>query len=283
MKIFHKTSDIQNYLNVLKKEGKTIGFTPTMGALHEGHLSLVNESNNACDISVCSIFVNPTQFNNEGDLVNYPRKEKEDIQKLESVNCNILFLPSVEEIYPQENEKYHPPLKGKIVEVLEGEFRPGHFKGMMQVVERFLRIIEPDKIFMGLKDFQQYLLVDKMSKALELSVEVVGVATKRESDGLAMSSRNLRLKTDERKKVVAIFQALSMVKDKVNQLSINELEEKGLEYIKEKIGNKPEYFAIVDADTLLKPTEKTKKLIALTAVFVGDVRLIDNLILNEYF
>lgn len=280
MKIFHKTSDLQIYLNVLRKEGKTIGFTPTMGALHEGHLSLINESNNACDISVCSIFVNPTQFNNEGDLMNYPRKEEEDIQKLESVKCNILFLPSVEEIYPKKNEKYNPPVKGKIVEVLEGEFRPGHFNGMMQVVERFLRIIEPDKIFMGLKDYQQYLLVDKMSKALKLKVEVCGVPTEREADGLAMSSRNLRLKKDERKKAVAIFEALSMVKDKVNQLSINELEEKGLEYIKEKIGNKPEYFAIVDADTLLKPTEKTKKLIALTAVFVGEVRLIDNMQLN---
>lgn len=280
MKIFHKTSDLQIYLNVLRMEGKTIGFTPTMGALHEGHLSLINESNNACDMSVCSIFVNPTQFNNEGDLMNYPRKEKEDIQKLESVNCNILFLPSVEEIYPKKNEKYNPPVKGKIVEVLEGEFRPGHFNGMMQVVERFLRIIEPDKIFMGLKDYQQYLLVDKMSKALNLKGEVCGVPTEREADGLAMSSRNLRLKTDERKKAVAIFEALSMVKDKVNQLPINELEEKGLEYIKEKIGNKPEYFAIVDADTLLKPTEKTKKIIALTAVFVGEVRLIDNMQLN---
>lgn len=283
MKIFHTTKDLKTHLSDIKAQGKSIGFTPTMGALHKGHLSLIEASNKSCDVSVCSIFVNPTQFNNEGDLVNYPRKEKEDIQKLESVNCNILFLPSVEEIYPQENEKYHPPVKGKIVEVLEGEFRPGHFNGMMQVVERFLRIIEPDKIFMGLKDYQQYLLVDKMTKALKLKVEVIGVPTEREIDGLAMSSRNLRLKTDERKKAVAIFEALSMVKDKVNQLSINELEEKGLEYIKEKVGNKPEYFAIVDADTLLKPTEKTKKLIALTAVFVGDVRLIDNLILNEYF
>jgi pantoate--beta-alanine ligase len=280
MKIFHKTSDLQNDLNLLRKEGKIIGFTPTMGALHEGHLSLINESNLACDISVCSIFVNPTQFNNQGDLINYPRKEEEDIEKLKSVSCDILFLPSVEEIYPQENEKYNPPVKGKIVEVLEGEFRPGHFNGMMQVVERFLRIIEPNKIFMGLKDYQQYLLVHKMSKVLNLDVEVCGVPTEREADGLAMSSRNLRLKPLDRAKASAIYEALNTVKEKVNDLPKVDLESIGAKIIEEKIGNKPQYFSIVDANTLLDPTSNTEVLVALTAVFVGEVRLIDNLQLN---
>lgn len=280
MKLFQKTDDLKKYISTLKKQGKSIGFTPTMGALHEGHISLINASNKACDVSICSIFVNPTQFNNEGDLVNYPRREKEDIEKLEAANCDILFLPSVEEIYPENKEKYSPPVKGKIVEVLEGAFRPGHFNGMMQVVEIFLRIVEPHKIFMGLKDYQQYLLVDKMSKALKLEVEVCGIKTEREADGLAMSSRNLRLNQKDRKNAVAIFEALNTVKEKLNYLPISDLEKLGAKIIEEKIGNKPQYFSIVDADTLLEPTEKTDKLIALTAVFAGEVRLIDNMSLN---
>jgi pantoate--beta-alanine ligase len=277
MRIFETSTELHSFINAQKKLGKTVGFVPTMGALHQGHVSLVESAKKECDIVVCSIFVNPTQFNNAEDLSKYPRTVDADRQKLEFANCDILFFPSVKEIYPQSTDNINPIPLGHVLHVLEGEFRPGHFEGMMQVVEILLRKVEPDILYMGLKDYQQYLIVCKMVDYLKLSVLVKGMPTVRENDGLAMSSRNVRLSSEGRTKALSIFKALQFVKENIGNSSTSELENQGRTIIQNESAGEIEYFAIVDKSSLLPPApNQLENLIILTAVWIDGVRLIDN-------
>lgn len=282
MFLFKTVNDLQTHLDTIRQSGKTIGFAPTMGALHQGHLSLVEKAKAECDCSVVSIFVNPTQFNESSDLEKYPRTLAADIELLSTVGNEVVFAPSVEAVYP-------PGLKteleldfGQLDQVLEGAFRPGHFEGMAQVVNRLLDIVEPDKLFMGQKDFQQFTIVRSMLRQLNRKTELVVCPIVREADGLAMSSRNRRLTPTNREKAVLLSQVLKKAKEALLEKTPATVRAEAMSKF-ESAGFKPEYFDIVDGNTLLPITdfEETDYVVALTAVWVGDIRLIDNLIVKQ--
>lgn len=281
MNSFYSIKALKNHLHKIIKEGKTIGFVPTMGALHKGHLSLVQAAKNECDIAVASIFVNPTQFNNKEDLEKYPRTLKKDKELLENAGCDIVFAPSVIEMYPKGIDNgFIAPEIGKITSLLEGEHRPGHFEGMMQVVSLLLDIVEPTHLYMGLKDYQQFAIVSLMVKAQARKIEMRGMPTLREENGLAMSSRNERLNPKCRENAKIIYETLETVKAQLDFHNIDELEKMGKSLIETLNGTKVEYFEIVDATTLEDTDFDNKKnLIALTAVWYDGIRLIDNMIL----
>lgn len=282
MFLFKTVADLTAFLQKTTKEGKKVGFVPTMGALHEGHLSLVQQAADQCDISVVSIFVNPTQFNDKKDLKEYPRTIGQDIELLCSVHTDVLFIPSVEEVYPEGLDTTLELDFGQLAEVLEGAFRPGHFEGMAQVVNRLLNIVQPDKLFMGQKDFQQLSIVRSMLNQLNSTIELVVCPIIREADGLAMSSRNRRLTDEYRKKSVLLSKTLARVKTDMDKSTPEQLRKMGMDTLTEG-GFKPEYFDIVDGYTLL-PIEKfseTDFAVVLTAAWAGDIRLIDNVILKE--
>ncbi|HPK10070.1 MAG TPA: pantoate--beta-alanine ligase, partial [Saprospiraceae bacterium] len=243
MKTFQTVAELQNHLDQLKSQGKSIGFVPTMGALHSGHISLVKACQRYCDITVVSIFVNPTQFNNSHDLETYPRIPKEDAELLAQNGVDVLFLPSEQEIYPKDLETVVNLDLGNLETVMEGEFRPGHFQGVMQVVKRLLDIVRPDQLFMGQKDFQQFTIIHFMIEKLQLPVKLRVVKTKREEDGLAMSSRNRRLTPENRKIAPEIYKCLKYAKRNLKQKSIHELENYCIERLRKK-GFEPEYFTI---------------------------------------
>lgn len=278
---FTSTKKLKEYIFEKKQEGKTVGFVPTMGALHKGHISLVQAAKNECDIAVASIFVNPTQFNNKEDLEKYPRTIEKDSQMLEEAGCNAVFIPSVAEIYPNGiNNGFVVPNIGSITTLLEGKHRPGHFEGMMQVVSLLLDAVAPTHLYMGLKDYQQFAIVSLMVKAQGRNVLMRGMPIIREENGLAMSSRNERLSQEHRENAKIIYETLETVKAQLDFHTINELELLGKSLIEQIEGTKVEYFTIADATTLENTENENKKnLIALTAVWYGGVRLIDNTIL----
>jgi pantoate--beta-alanine ligase len=283
MLIFKRIVDLQKHLNTLRARGKQIGFAPTMGALHRGHVSLVERAKAECDVAVVSIFVNPTQFNDPKDLEKYPRTPERDIEMLAEGNCDILFYPSVEEIYPNGMT---PSVKfnfGKLDKVLEGEFRPGHFDGMAQVVNRLLEIVQPSRLFMGQKDFQQAAIVAKLLELTNSKTQLVVCDILREDDGLAMSSRNVRLSPDARAKAPLIHQVLTEAADTVEEYTPVELQRIATTKLKLEPSFKVEYFEIVDGRTLkpLRLFEDTDFAVAVVAVWVGDVRLIDNKVLKR--
>jgi pantoate--beta-alanine ligase len=282
MKTTTTEKELQELLAPFKKEGKTIGFVPTMGALHSGHISLITAAKKECDIVVCSIFVNPTQFDKEADLVNYPITIEADSKLLSDADCDFLILPSVQEVYPNGKDDYTAPNIGPIVNILEGQHRKGHFNGVMQVVERLLRMTTATHLYMGLKDYQQYLICWKMASAVGLNVEMRGMPIVREEDGLAKSSRNVRLTKEGRKTAVYLSKRLKKTRDLLPINNIKRLEKKAQEFYDKKAGIDLEYFEIVDRDTLMKPNGKSKKdsLIALMAAWVDGVRLIDNMVLS---
>lgn len=274
MLIFKRVDDLTSFLK--ENESNTLGFVPTMGALHQGHLSLITASKQQCDLTVCSIFVNPIQFNKQEDLDNYPRNVEADIQKLESINCDVLFLPSVEEMYPTKSYKSFQ--FGALAEVMEGEHRPGHFNGVANVIERFFDIIKPDFAFFGEKDFQQLAIVKELTKQLKLPVKVVGCSIMRDPSGLAMSSRNERLTHEQRKDAAIIFEALCFIKENYSKYSIDEHKL----YFKQKIEAKNivlEYIDFADGNTLqlIRKWTDTQYCVVFVAVHLGNVRLIDNL------
>jgi pantoate--beta-alanine ligase len=251
-----------------------------MGALHKGHLTLIETSKKENDITVCSIFVNPTQFNNPDDFKHYPVTIDKDVQGLIGADCDILFLPSVSEIYPEGYQKTHYEL-GEIETTLEGFHRPGHFQGVCQVVDRLLTVVNPHNLYMGQKDFQQCMVIEKLlqltSRKNEVTLKIV--PTIRESDGLAMSSRNLRLGEEERKLASALHEALNSVKQGLSHSPINFLKSSATNYLEAK-GFLVDYLEVAQAATL-EPTEENKgKLVALVAASIGNIRLIDNLLLN---
>lgn len=282
MYLFKKSIDLQKHLDQLRKQNLQIGFTPTMGALHQGHLSLVNKSLSKTDINVCSIFVNPTQFNEKSDLDKYPRTTSQDLELLTTVNNDIVWMPSVEDIYPKDLDTTIPLDFGQLDKVMEAAFRPGHFDGVAQVVKRLLDIVQPDQLFMGQKDFQQMSIIKNMIEQLGLNVELVSCPIIREADGLAMSSRNVRLTSEHRAKAPIIQQTLQWAKSQMNQIPPKEIAAIALERLRLP-DFKLEYFEIVDGNTLLKIEKLSDSnfVVACTAVWLGEVRLIDNVIFKN--
>lgn len=271
--------ELQNKLNALKGNG-TIGFVPTMGALHAGHISLVERAVTENQVVVVSIFVNPTQFNDKTDLEKYPRNLIADLKLLEKTGCQIVFAPSSMEIYPEpDNRKFD---FGILETVMEGKHRPGHFNGVAQVVSKLFDIVSPDKAYFGLKDFQQLAIIKNMVKQLKLPVEIIPCPIVREESGLAMSSRNELLSADERKNAAVISETLLKSKELSREKSVNELKNWITENINKNEYLTVEYVDIVD-DILLQPVkswdEKIVK-VACVAVFCGKVRLIDNIVFN---
>lgn len=283
MEIIYSTAELHERIKELKNVKKTIGFVPTMGALHEGHYSLIKNSLGQNNITICSIFVNPTQFNSADDLSKYPRTLKEDCVGLEKAGCHIVFAPSVEEIYPGGEERYKLfiDLKG-LDKRMEGEHRPGHFMGVVQVVKRLLDIVQCDRLYMGQKDYQQFTIIRHMIEYYDLPVKLVVCPTLRESDGLAMSSRNKRLTRSHREKASIIYRVLMQAAEWVAAgKAVDDIEQTAMEYLGVS-ELKPEYFSLIDGETLepLKDTETSSSIVACTAVWAGDVRLIDNMILK---
>jgi len=250
-----------------------------MGALHKGHLSLVKIASEFTDCTVCSIFVNPTQFTDQKDLEKYPRPIEADISLLESCKCDALFLPSVEEMYG-ETEPWKIDL-GYIENILEGKFRPGHYQGVTQIVKKLVDVIQPDYMFMGQKDFQQVMVIDSMIKQLQLPLELVMCPIIRESDGLALSSRNIHLSVKERANALCLSQTLNNTKHNFPNQSIESLKKDAWDTLNSSEGVVPEYFEICDSRTLLPVQSKeAESIVALVAAKVGNTRLIDNIILK---
>ena len=276
MLIFHQIIEVKSYVAQRKQQNKTIGFVPTMGALHQGHISLIDASKKVCDITICSIFVNPTQFNNAGDLSRYPRTPEVDIQLLENAGCDALYMPDVKDIYPETDTRHFD--FGYIDTVLEAAHRPGHYNGVGQVVSILLAGIAPHKAFFGSKDYQQVMVVKSLVKQLKLDVDIISCPILREEDGLAMSSRNTLLTYEERKIAALVPKMMQQAKALVK--------EQGIEAAKTFITNeiskvsimKLDYYEVCNADTLepLIKINPNKKAISLIAVFVGNIRLIDN-------
>lgn len=264
-----------------KKKGRTTGFVPTMGALHEGHISLVQRSMKETDCTVCSIFVNPTQFNDPADLIKYPRTPEKDLTMLLPTGCHVLFMPEVEEIYPDGQGAISQFDFSQLDKTMEGAHRPGHFAGVAQVVKRLLDIVEPQRLYMGQKDFQQISIVREMLRQLHSETELVMCPIIREPDGLAMSSRNVRLSPEQRVISPLIYQTLREIKAKKDALPPQQLVAYAL--LKLSVpGMIPEYFEIVDGRTLqpVEHVEDSDFVVACTVVRVGEVRLLDNMILK---
>lgn len=277
MKIFTKKKNLQQHLLQIHDSRKTIGFVPTMGALHEGHLSLIEQAQRHNDEIVCSIFVNPTQFNDPKDLEKYPRTIEQDIKLLEQVNCDILFKPEVEEIY-DDNEQWHLDT-GELEYLLEGKFRPGHYQGVTQVVYKLFSIVKPDTAYFGQKDYQQFLIIKKMVELLKIPVQLVMCPIKRETDGLAMSSRNIHLTPEDREHALILSKTLNWVTNNFNIDNISQLKKEAELMISSEPGVELEYFEIADGDTLHPADKNSKNIIALVAAKVGKTRLIDNVLL----
>ena len=282
MKVFRKVHTLQKELNKHKKAGKTIGFTPTMGALHSGHISLIKRAMKENDVSIVSIFVNPTQFNEKKDLTSYPRPLKQDKLLLENAGNQILFTPYVKEIYPSNLDlKVSIDFNGLDKE-MEGKFRPGHFEGVAQVVHRLLYIVSPDKLYMGQKDFQQFTIIQHMIRETDLATELVVCPIEREDHGLARSSRNERLTAQNRKSASVIYSTLQWAKANYKSLKTDELCQIALDKISINKHFRPEYFMLVDGHTLKKVDDirDHSYIVACTAVWAGEVRLIDNMVLR---
>lgn len=271
-------NDLQNAVSISKNKRKTIGFVPTMGALHEGHISLVKKCREQNDVCIVSIFVNPTQFNNQTDLEKYPRTIDEDIKLLNYAGVDIVFVPSVQEIYPEPDNRQFD--FGQLDKVMEGKFRPGHFNGVAQVVSRLFDIVKPDKAYFGEKDFQQLAIIRQMVRQLNIPVEIVPMPIRREDSGLAMSSRNQRLTEDQKKDAVNIYRVLSESKTLYNNKTVEELRFWVIENINKIASLEVEYFEIVDGNTLqqISDWKNTQYAVGCITVFCGEVRLIDNII-----
>lgn len=281
MKRLIKANTLDKALSKHRIKGENIGFTPTLGALHSGHLELMKRSQRMCDVSVCSIFVNPTQFNEASDLKKYPRTVGADKALLQSIDMDYLFNPGVDVVYPSGLDTRVPIDFGQLDKVMEGAMRPGHFEGVAQVVKRLLDLVRPTHLFMGQKDFQQFTIVQHMIDVLDLPVELVVCPIVREMDGVAMSSRNRRLTVDLRSRSTIIFETLNYARDHFETMPISKLESSCMERM--RIPDfRPEYFSIVDGRTLEKVAHVKDHdyIVACTAVWAGEVRLIDNMILK---
>lgn len=277
MKIIDTISELENQLQGYRHKGETIGLVPTMGALHQGHASLVERCVADNKISIVSLFVNPTQFNNKEDLKHYPRTPEKDHELLERLGVDYVFSPSVEEMYPEEDKRVFD--FGHLDKVMEGEFRPGHFNGVAQIVSKLFDIVKPDNAYFGEKDFQQLAIVKDMVRQLQMPVNIIGMPIVRESSGLAMSSRNQRLSEEQKKNASEVYKVLNESKLMIDKFIPYEL----INYVSESInkvsGLKVEYFQIVDGDNLQPVTSWSDSdyIVGCIALFCGEVRLIDNI------
>lgn len=264
-----------------KQDGKRVGFVPTMGALHQGHLSLIQKAKEVCDIVVVSIFVNPTQFNESADFKAYPRTIEEDLTLLVTEEVHYVFTPTVNEVYPDNENNNTNYNFGEIATVMEGEHRPGHFDGVAMVVKRLFEIVQPDIAFFGEKDFQQLAIIRSLVHQLNLPVKVVGCSIKREANGLAMSSRNNRLSKTQREKAKVIHESLQLAKSLVSSNSVCEVLLKAKENLMNESELALEYVTIADAETLqeISSWSEAKSVGMFVAARFGEVRLIDNMIL----
>ena len=278
MRTYTRIENLQDCLIEYKKSGNTIGFVPTMGALHFGHISLIKSSNDNNDITVCSIFINPTQFNNNDDLISYPKTIDTDLELLKKANCDIVFIPDVETMYPK-NDAIIDFNFGSLELVMEGKDRPGHFQGVGTIVKKLFDIIEPNKAYFGKKDYQQLLIIKDLTRQYKLTPKIIGCEIIREDDGLAMSSRNTRLTKEQRNEAPFIRQTMLWAKENMENYSPNDLTKE----VERRINSNPlmeiNYFEISETDTLIKckkwnnGTDYT----AFIVVSMGDIRLIDNI------
>lgn len=277
MKLIQTISELRTELEAFRKEGKTIGLVPTMGALHAGHASLVKRAVAENDVVVVSDFVNPTQFNDQNDLLKYPRTLEADCALLESCGATLAFAPSVEEIYPEPDTRQfsYPPLDT----VMEGKYRPGHFNGVCQIVSKLFLMVEPDRAYFGEKDFQQLAIIREMVRKYPFNIQIVGCPIVREEDGLALSSRNARLTPEQRKEALQISRALFASVDFGRSRILRETKEYVEECIRRAPGLELEYFEIVDGNTLqpVNAWDESNYIVGCMAAYCGDVRLIDNI------
>ena len=279
MRLYKTKKDLTVLLKKSKANNIEIGFVPTMGALHNGHISLVTKAKNESGLAVCSIFVNPTQFNDPKDFAKYPVTINEDIYLLEKAGCDVLFLPSVDEMYPDGLKTDVNFELGFLETILDGKFRPGHFQGVCQVMDRLLSIVLPDKLFMGQKDFQQCMVLKKMTAINFPGLQLIVCPTQRELDGLAMSSRNVRLSIKERQRAIKIFATLQFLKTNVTPGDVTGLKLAATNNLTQA-GFKVDYVAIANAVTLqlLDNWDGNEPLVFLIAAFLNEVRLIDNML-----
>jgi pantoate--beta-alanine ligase len=279
LEVINTIAALKILLQPRKLAQQKIALVPTMGALHKGHVSLIKIAQQHADIVVCSIFVNPTQFTDPKDLEKYPRPLQHDIEMLQEAGCDIVFMPSVKEMYPVP-ESWHIDL-GDAEFLLEGEFRKGHYQGVTQIVKKLFDAVEPELAFFGQKDFQQVLMIRNMVRHFNLPVEIVSCPIIREDDGLAMSSRNIHLSAADRQNALVLSKALQYVKDNFEKSSISDLIGKATAIIQSATGVELDYFTIANSETLLPENQKqAQHLVALVAAKVGDTRLIDNMMLN---
>ena len=281
MRIVKHIADVRAAVSVQRQLGKEIGLVPTMGAFHEGHLSLMRRAKETCGFVVVSIFVNPTQFGPSEDFKQYPRNIETDCRLAEDVSVDLLFVPAVGEIYPDGFCAFVDP--GELGNILEGEFRPGHFRGVATVVTKLLNIVDPDTAFFGQKDYQQMLIIENLVRDLNMRVRIVPMPTVREDDGLAMSSRNIHLDPDERKAAAVLHRALNQARKlhEKGEANIAALEMAMREVLDSEPRAKIDYSVVRDADTLAPIYTISDRAVALVAVRIGNARLIDNLTLGR--
>lgn len=281
MEIFKKIAPLKAFLKGIRKSEKTIGLVPTMGALHEGHLALIHTSKAQNHVTVATIYINPTQFNNPADLEKYPKSLNEDVDKLEKVGCDVVFVPDNEEMYESITQ-----LKfdfGPLGTVMEGKFRPGHFSGVALIVSKLFNIVQPDNAYFGQKDWQQFAIIQQIANELKFDLTLHSVPTFRESDGLAMSSRNLRLNSQQRPNANVFYKALlDARKNLQNGKNVSEVKDLVSEIVAKAEDVRLEYFEVADSKNLnvLEFVNGTEKPILCIAGYVGDVRLIDNMFLK---
>ncbi|MDO4691605.1 MAG: pantoate--beta-alanine ligase [Porphyromonadaceae bacterium] len=277
MNVFNNAAELQAYVAAERAAGRTVGFIPTMGALHAGHISLVKRALQECDLCVVSVFVNPTQFNDPKDLETYPRSFEADASLLAEAGAHAVFHPSVEEIYPERDERVFEV--GRVAEVMEGAHRPGHFNGVMQVVSRLFEIVRPDKAFFGDKDFQQIAVVRAMVRLIGSPVEIIDCPIVREADGLALSSRNVRLSPEQRAIAPNIYRILGASLDFAQEHTPAETERWVTDQLNAIDQLRVEYYEIIDANTLerVKNWDGSPRIQGCITVFCGEVRLIDNI------
>lgn len=282
MVIFKEIEPLIAYLSDKRAQGLTIGLVPTMGALHQGHLELIKASKKGNSVTVCSIFVNPTQFNNSSDLEKYPRTAKLDIEHLKSIGCDVLFHPERETMYPKLSTiKFD---FANLDKVFEGEFRPGHFSGVALVVSKLFNIVNPNRAYFGQKDFQQFKIISRLIEELQFNIELICFPTQREPDGLAMSSRNLRLNVEERKSALVFYRSLLFAREALLKgIDLKSVQTKVREMCSQEPRVRLEYFALADTENLnlLESVKQSTPSILLMAGFVGEIRLIDNMFVKE--
>jgi pantoate--beta-alanine ligase len=281
MLCYKRREDIQRFLKIVKGEGKKVGFVPTMGALHQGHINLIARSKLENDITVCSIFINPTQFNQQDDFEKYPISTAADLLLLSDVGCDLVFLPAVEDIYPSGIGNKNQIDLGQLGTIWEGAHRPGHFDGVAQVVEILLDIVSPNNLYMGQKDLQQVMVVNQLIEQKKHPTQLVICPTTRESDGLAMSSRNVRLNSEDRKHAAVLSATLFYMQANFHVKPHHELVEEGRQKIMQTPNVRLEYLSIVTAHDLMPLSENKEGIqaVAIVAAWVGNVRLIDNIYL----